>query len=93
MYSVYSVREEWVGVDMECNWRLQRDRPRKAEWRRAIVARTSHSGQEVVSRPRKVVMLGRGGKEGEERSARRKGEGRERLGPPRQSYFFICASF
>ena len=47
----------------------------------------------VMSRPRKVVMLGRGGKEGEERSARRKGEGRERLGPPRQSYFFICASF
>ena len=91
MYSVYSVREEWVGVDMECNWRLQRDRPRKAEWRRAIVARTSYSGQEVVSRPRKVVMLGRGGEEGEERTQERGGSD---LGHrARRSYFFICASF
>ena len=86
MYSVYSVREEWVGVDMECNWRLQRDRPRKAEWRRAIVARTSHSGQEVVS----LVMLGRGGEEGEERT--HAGKGKERLGQPRRSFFFICVS-
>ena len=67
--------ERGVGVEPECNWR---ETEADAEWRieegrgerRAFVARTSYSGQEVVSRPRN-------GEEGEERRNEGRKEGRK----------------